>query len=181
MATKLQKQISMLASQINVDPQIATQYRLRVQKGRLTRDENPSSHFCVYFAAIDPKRKEAFIGHHKKANIWLFTGGHVDQREVLEEAVQREIWEEWGQRMSLAKIPKPSLLTVTKVITPTIACNTHFDIWHFFPTDKGHFKIDQSKIAKEFHEIGWFSVADVMHRVTDPATLIALRRVVTET
>lgn len=39
----------------------------RAQQGAPTRDENPQTHFCVYFAAYDPVAQKVFIGHHKKS------------------------------------------------------------------------------------------------------------------
>lgn len=153
---------------------MATRYRERLREGRLTRDENSASHFCVYFAAFDPARKEVFIGHHKKSNLWLFTGGHIDRGETLEEAVSREIWEEWGQRTNPSTIKPPQLLTITRWMNST-SCKTHFDIWHFFPVDKKRFFVDQSKIAEEFYEIEWNPIDDIFLRITDPATRKALK------
>lgn len=51
----------------------------RAREENLSRDENPESHFCVYFAAHDPTARELFLGHHKKSNLWIFNGGHIDK------------------------------------------------------------------------------------------------------
>lgn len=173
MPTALQQQLYSLIRKPVVSPDVARKYQLRLKGHRLTRDENPTSHFCVYFAAFDPKRQEVFIGHHKKANLWLFTGGHIDQGENIEEAASREIWEEWGQRIASGDIPQPSLLTITRWMKST-SCKTHFDIWHFFPVDKTEFVVDQSKILEEFHEIGWRKIKTVAQKIKDHATFDAV-------
>src|SRR6185369_9101284 len=77
----------------------ALKYLERIKLGNLTKKENPQSHFCTYFAPYDPKAKQVFIGHHKKAGIWLFNGGHVDEGETLRDTLNREIDEEWGLDM----------------------------------------------------------------------------------
>jgi hypothetical protein len=69
---------------------VARQFLTRVKEGRLTRDENPVNHFDVFFAAYDPVMKHIFFGHHKKADIWLFNGGHMDADSLL------SIWEPFG-------------------------------------------------------------------------------------
>lgn len=174
---KLSQQLQALIDSRQFKAEIITRYRSRLLEKKLTRDENPASHCCVYFAAFDPGRQEVFVGRHKKSGLWFFSGGHIDQGELIEESVSREIWEEWGQTIAPADIPQPSLLTVTKVLTPNITCKTHFDIWHFFPVNKEQFHIDQSKILEEFHEIGWHSVDVVLQQIVDPATRTALKRV----
>lgn len=175
MSKKLADQIKTILRNRRHAQRTASAYLRRLRHGRLTRDEHPASHFCVYFAAFDPAKQEVFIGHHKKSGLWLFSGGHIDRGEMIEEAVSREIWEEWGQRIPVVDIPQPSLLTITNVLTPNIGCKIHFDIWHFFPVEKEKFEVDQSKILEEFREIGWFPIDDILLRIADPATRKALK------
>lgn len=54
---------------IACDEIIKSQFIQRIEGSALTRDENALTHLCVYFAAYDPKNKQVFIGHHKKANL----------------------------------------------------------------------------------------------------------------
>ena len=58
--------------------ELALKFLERIQEGKITRDENPKSHVCVYFAAYDPRAKQVFIGHHKKSGFWLFNGRNID-------------------------------------------------------------------------------------------------------
>ena len=63
---------------------VSLKYKDRIKQGDFTRDENPASHFCVYFASFDENKKEIFIGHHKKSGLWLFNGGHIDKGEIIQ-------------------------------------------------------------------------------------------------
>ncbi|HVO28865.1 MAG TPA: hypothetical protein VMT81_02700, partial [Candidatus Paceibacterota bacterium] len=63
--------------------EVATRYVARAGEGNLTRDEDPATHFCVYFLPYNPATKQIFMVHHKKAGIWLAPGGHIDRGESL--------------------------------------------------------------------------------------------------
>jgi len=64
----------------NFSDEVAVKFRQRLKEGKLTKNENPESHFCAYFAACDFKAEQLFIGHHIKSGLWLFNGGHIDGR-----------------------------------------------------------------------------------------------------
>jgi 8-oxo-dGTP pyrophosphatase MutT (NUDIX family) len=147
----------------------------RAEEGALTRDENPASHFCVYFAAYDPTARQVFIGHHKKSGKWLFNGGHMDADEHPINAAMRESWEEWGLKLEADALGEPQLLTITN-IPPEVKypCQTHYDIWYFVPLDQHQTQFDQSKLASEFYENRWMSIPEAQALTTDPATLQAL-------
>ncbi|NTU99338.1 hypothetical protein HGA64_05055, partial [Candidatus Falkowbacteria bacterium] len=51
---------------------IVEKFRQRMVDDKLTKQENPQSHFCVYFAACDFDSKQVFMGHHIKSGLWLF-------------------------------------------------------------------------------------------------------------
>ena len=150
----------------------------RIEEVKLTRDENPLTHFGVYFAGFDPKIKEVFVGMHKKSDLWLFNGGHIDHGELLRETLAREMGEEWGFVHPAAKTLDPSLLTITKITSSKQICRLHYDIWYFVPVDKTSFSPDKSKLAKEFHQIKWVSFAEARKAITDSNTLIALNKIV---
>jgi 8-oxo-dGTP pyrophosphatase MutT (NUDIX family) len=154
---------------------VAQEFLSRVNQGNLTRDENKDTHFCVYFAANDPTLKQVFIGYHIKSGLWLFNGGHIDQGEFPEQALEREIGEEWGISMKSSEIGNPLLLTLTKINDPAKQrCKAHFDIWYFVNLNKVDFKPDREKLAKEFYQTRWMSPMEARKLVTDPNTLFAL-------
>lgn len=172
----LVEQIQKLVTLNICDQDVAERFLQRLHEGKLTRDENPQTHFCIYFAAINPKNQEVFVGHHKKSGLWLFNGGHIDETETLERALEREIEEEWGMKMSAQEIGNPSLLTITPIIhNPTKqSCRDHYDIWYFVAVDRDNFHPDQEKLTKEFYETRWLNLDEARRRVKDASTPYAL-------
>jgi len=138
--------------------EIAQKFLERLKQEDLTIDENPQSHFCVYFAAYDPNARQIFIGHHKKSGLWLANGGHIDKDETLQETLKREIDEEWGLKYKDINVGEPQLLTITEIYNPEKQpCRAHYDVWHFVPVDKNTFNPDKNKLAEEFYENRWIS------------------------
>jgi len=157
---------------------VARQFLTRVKEGRLTRDENPANHFDVFFAAYDPGMKQIFIGHHKKAELWLFNGGHIDKGESPEQALEREIGEEWGLQMPSEAIGKPLLLTICNICESVRhRCRTHYDIWYLVKLKKADFHPDQTKLDEEFYEAKWVDISDAKKLVTDPSTLEGIEKI----
>ncbi len=154
--------------------EIKIRYLERLKEGKLTRDENLVSPFCVYFAAYDPKAKEFFVGHHKKSGLWLFNGGHIDPNETSTEALRREIDEEWGIQIDTRRI-QPSLLTITEITSNPNGrpCRWRFDIWPMVPVTKTDFQPDQSKLDTEFYTTKWITPTEAKSIITDPATIEA--------
>lgn len=177
MQNRLAEQIKTIAEKLS-DLPVSTEYLNRAKKSKLTGDENPLSHFCVYFAAFDSDNKEIFLGLHKKSGLWLFNGGHIDKGEVFEETLIREMREEWGMQADLQSTGEPKLITITDINNPTFRltnkCAKHFDIWYFVPVSKTTFLPDQEKLSTEFSKIGWKSIEEARDLATDPSTLIAI-------
>ena len=175
MTNQLAQRISEIAK-LHGNDSISDQFIQRLSEDQLlTRDENPRTHYCVYFAAYDPTAKEVFIGHHKKSGLWLFNGGHIDRGETPEEALLREIGEEWGLKINLDLIGEPKLLTITEINNPTKqTCTRHYDIWYFVPVEKERFMPAEALLSKEFYKTDWLSPAKAQTIITDPGTLKAI-------
>lgn len=155
---------------------IGKKFLHRLKEGSLTKDENPKSHFCVYFAAYDSKAKQIFIGHHKKSGLWLFNGGHIDKGEIPKEALEREIKEEWDLEMQAKNIGNPLLLTITKINNPAKQpCRAHYDIWYFVSVNKKSFNPSKENLAEEFYNIKWITTSEAKHIVTEINTLKAIK------
>lgn len=154
--SKLAVELEDLIARKFPNDEVGLAYLERIKQGNLTKKENIESHMCTYFAPYDPLAKQVFIGHHKKAGIWLFNGGHVDEGETLRETLKREIDEEWGLNYDDFEISEPGLLTFRDIYNLTKQpCLWHFDIWHFIPVDKNVFNPDGERLAEEFHESNW--------------------------
>lgn len=167
--------IETATSQTPFEGTVGDRFLARAKEGLLTRDENPETHFCVYFAGYDPQTKKVFIGHHIKSGLWLFNGGHIDEGEVPMETLHREVGEEWGNGIQVDVEDKPALLTITEINNPTKQkCRLHYDIWYFIPLNSDTFEPDQELLAKEFHQTGWKSVEKARELIKNKNTLLAL-------
>ena len=175
MTERLAEQIRRLAEK-HTDLPAARAFIKRLQEeDGLTRDENPYTHYCVYFAAYDPAAGKLFVGHHIKSDLWLFNGGHIDAGETIEETLLREMGEEWGLEMALDSIVEPKLLTITEISNAAKqSCTRHYDIWYFVPIDRDTFAPDQALLAKEYHFMKWLNPGEARKRITDSNTLQAV-------
>jgi len=151
-------------------PKTFEAYLQRMKEGSPTRDENPQSHFCVYFFPYNPKNKKVFVIHHKKSGFWLSPGGHVDKGETLLQALNREIKEELGVEDFFKGDQPPFLLTITPIENKVQPCKMHYDVWYLLPTDGNNFKVDPA----EFHDMKWLAIEEARKIMVDRANLEAL-------
>jgi len=178
MSDRLRSELKTLVKSRFLDYDVASPFLRRLQKGKFSRDENPLTHFCVYFAAFDPKSQNLFLGHHIKSGKWLFNGGHVDEGETTRETLEREVGEEWGLTLDPHQIIGPSLLTITTIRRPSkVRCLRHYDIWYFISLQKELFHPDQDKLATEFHQIGWMNFKESSRLVEDLNTARAIQHI----
>jgi 8-oxo-dGTP pyrophosphatase MutT (NUDIX family) len=154
--------------------EVFSRFLRRIEQGGLTRAEDSLSHACVYFAAYDGQARQVFLGHHRKSSLWLFTGGHIEPGEVVQEAVAREIGEEWGRQIAPGDVGGPDLFTITTITQPNYPCQEHYDIWVFFPVKKDEFCVDPERLGEEFYTIQWMGIEEARRLVIDPNTLQAL-------
>lgn len=160
-----------------VDPNICNEsvgerFFERLEEGNYTRDENPKSHYCCYFLPYNPQTKQVFLVHHKKANLWLAPGGHIDKGEDLMQTLNREVEEELGIKDKIKEKIRPFLLTITPIKNPKYPCREHLDFWYRFPADSSEFNVD----LREFYDTKWLSIGDARGIVSDPPNLQALDR-----
>lgn len=151
-------------------PETFNAYTQRMKEGAPTRDENPKSHFCVYFLPYNSKNRNVLIVHHKKSGLWLSPGGHIDKNESLLEALNREIGEELGVKEFFEDEPLPFLLTITQIENVVHPCKTHYDVWYLIPTDGSNFNLDPA----EFHDTKWLDIKQAKKIVGDQPNRTAL-------
>ena len=130
----------------------------RIQKPAL-----PDKHLVSYFVLFDEVAKKVLLVDHKKAQLWLPTGGHVEIDEHPRDAALRECREELGIAAELWH-PEPIFLTSTVTVGLT-AGHTDVSLWYVMKgdsTQKYHFDIE------EFNAIKWFSFDEVPYAKSDP-------------
>jgi len=162
----------MVVSSIYAGEGVVGKYIERLKQGKLTKEEDPKSHFCSFFIAYDKKAEQVYLGHHKKSNSWLCNGGHIDKGELPNESVAREANEEWGIQVN--DIGSPKLLTITLIDNDRQPCKTHYDLWYFLPLQKDGFHPDRKLEEKEFYETRWLSIEEAKSLVTIPSVIDGL-------
>lgn len=63
---------------------------------RSAKPDKPNIHLVSYFIVVDPQTNELLLVDHKKAELWLPPGEHVELNEYPRKTVKREIKEELG-------------------------------------------------------------------------------------
>jgi ADP-ribose pyrophosphatase YjhB (NUDIX family) len=170
MQNNVQNHLLQLLKKQLLEKNLKEKFKSRIKEGIITRDENPTSHFCVYFAAFDPANSQVFFGKHIKSGLWLFNGGHIDKNESLEDALYREMKEEWDV-IQKVDINSPSLFTYTQIENQKKQkCRMHYDIWYFIPFDKQKFSPNTKLLSKEFSEWGWKTIKEAQSLTRDEAT-----------
>ncbi|MCK4934468.1 MAG: NUDIX domain-containing protein [Simkaniaceae bacterium] len=123
----------------------------------------PPKHLVSYSVVIDVKKHKILLADHKKAQLFLPTGGHVDPNEHPTDAAHRELQEELEVRLPLL-FETPFFLTATETVGLTAG---HIDVslWYVFKADSTRkFSYDES----EFHKIEWFSLNNLPTHRSDP-------------
>lgn len=160
-----------------ITPEIASptdfeRFQQRITQGKLTRDENPLSHFCTMTVPYDPDTGKAFLVNHKKAKQWLIPGGHDDPDETAPETAEREGREELNWQIDSSSLHGPFSAQVLDIDNPPQPCREHYDLFFWSEASPEKIKVDPT----EFTEWGWFNKEDALEKVTDEHYRIALTK-----
>ena len=97
---------------------------------RVRKPDVPAVHLVSYFVVLDEKRGELLLVAHRKAGLWLPSGGHVEPREDPWDTVVRECREE----LCIEAVPsavsgsEPFFLTITQ--TRGQGRHTDVSLWY---------------------------------------------------
>lgn len=139
-----------------------------VNNGKMVKADNPAHHCGVMAIPYNKTSKELFIVHHKKANQWIFPGGHIEKNELLETALVREMREELG--ITLPHTSFPFMFSVMPIDNKSHTCRTHFDTW---------FLLSVTEVfpdCSEFNETKWVSIPSAFTHITHLTYLNVLKR-----
>ena len=129
---------------------------------RIAKPATPNPHLVSYFLLVDQTANQVLLVDHKKADLWLPPGGHVEPNEHPKETVKREVIEELGIEADFLS-HDPQFITVAQ----TTGKDSHTDVslWYVLKgRNTGDFKYDTS----EFHKIQWFSPRSIPYQHSDP-------------
>jgi ADP-ribose pyrophosphatase YjhB (NUDIX family) len=127
-----------------------------------------NNHFVATGIVFNSKNEILMI-HHNKLQVWLPPGGHIDENELPDDAVLREIYEETGVKAEI--ISNKRDLNLTSKYCKEL--NIPFVILLEDVEDNGmHNHIDMVYICKainedlipqehEVHGIGWFTYEEI--------------------
>ena len=97
------------------------------------------------------------MGHHKKADMWIPPGGHIDKGETPEQTVRREWKEELGRELKNEKIVLFDI-SIIPIENPNQSCVQHFDFWQLVLCNRDNFNFDK----REFYDARWLSTEEAL-------------------
>jgi 8-oxo-dGTP pyrophosphatase MutT (NUDIX family) len=133
---------------------------------RVRKPDVPAMHLVSYFVVLDDTRGRLLLVAHRKAGLWLPTGGHVEPGEEPWAAVVRECREEPGTEVVASPITgeQPLFLAVTR----TQGKQTHTDVSLWYLLTAGAHTIT-SYDHSEFNALPWLTDEQVLE---EPAELL---------
>ena len=130
---------------------------------RTAKPATPDPHLVSYFVVIDKSANKILLVDHKKAELWLPPGGHVEVGEHPMETVKREAWEELQLEAKFV-FNKPIFSTVTTTVGPT-AGHTDVSLWFVLEGDS---LLSLEYDREEFNRIEWFDLDNLPYHRSDP-------------
>ncbi|MFF1958881.1 NUDIX hydrolase [Streptomyces sp. NPDC058220] len=125
---------------------------------RMQKPDVPAVHLVCYFVVLDEARGELLLVAHRKAGLWLPSGGHVEPMEDPWDTVLRECREELRTEAVPSTVSRaPFFLTVTR--TRGQGQHTDVSLWFVLKSDVGSVT---SFDEDEFEAIKWLSLQEVL-------------------
>ncbi len=130
---------------------------------RIQKPDVPPKHLVSYFVVWDEKAHKILLVDHKKAQLWLPSGGHVEEGEDPKMTVERECMEELSIKAEFWR-ENPIFLTVTPTVGLTAG---HIDVslWYVL---KGNSSYKLQFDIEEFNAVCWFGLKDIPFEKSDP-------------
>lgn len=120
---------------------------------RRTAPRTPPKHLVAYFLLWDPRDDSIFLVHHRKAGLWLPTGGHVEVGEDPAETVRREALEDLGLVPGFARpAAQPAFITVTETTGDITARHIDVSLWYLLSGSRDG---DLDPDMEEFGVVHW--------------------------
>lgn len=130
---------------------------------RISKPDNPNKHLVSYFVMFDQAKEKILLVDHKKAELWLPSGGHVEIDEDPADTVTRECMEELSVAAEFWST-KPIFITQTVTVGKT-AGHTDVSLWYVI---KGNSNIEYDFDQEEFSSVKWFGLDEVPYGRSDP-------------
>ncbi|NUN11542.1 NUDIX domain-containing protein [Candidatus Micrarchaeota archaeon] len=126
-------------------------------------DFSRNTHYTV--AAFIIFENKILLLNQKKSPYWLLPGGHIEDDELPQDAIYREVFEETGLTINL--IQKPDTKAKTEIVTPLplphhiqlVPCRDKRDVTFVFTALSSNNKIILDKESIDYH---WFSKQELL-------------------
>lgn len=130
---------------------------------RLKKPDIPNKHLVSYFIVFDDQAQKVLLCDHKKAQLWLPPGGHVDPGEHPRETARRECLEELQLEADFWQ-EAPLFITSTVTVGLT-AGHTDVSLWYLLKGNTGDtYAFDE----REFNTVEWFDLDAIPFQRSDP-------------
>ncbi len=108
-------------------------------------NNNLEKHFTASALILNNEGKILLL-YHKKLNVWLYPGGHIESNETPDEAVIREVFEETGLEVEITGSPDNSL--ADKEADVTVLQNPYVILCEHINGKPPHYHIDLIYVCK---------------------------------
>ncbi len=131
---------------------------------RTGKPDIPATHLVSYFVVLDEGSGQLLLVDHRKAGLWLPSGGHVEEGEDPWHTVVREAREELNMQAEASALAgdRPFFLTVTRTRGP--GQHTDVSLWYLLRTDA---TTVISYDEDEFAAIRWLTPPQVLAEPAD--------------
>lgn len=130
---------------------------------RVQKPDVPNKHLVSYFVLFDEANQKILLVDHKKALLWLPSGGHVEIDEDPKTTAERECLEELNVTADFWATD-PLFLTSTLTVGLT-AGHTDVSLWYVLKGDSHKiYEFDH----EEFNDIRWFHLDEIPYENSDP-------------
>jgi len=131
---------------------------------RIKKDAIPPKHLVSYSVVVDLERKKILLFNHKKAQLMLPSGGHIDNNEMPLIAAKRELNEELG--LSLNSILDPQDLPFFITVTQTVGISekhTDVSLWYLFDGNSiVNLNEEAESFEMEFEGYHWLNFDEIL-------------------
>jgi 8-oxo-dGTP diphosphatase len=140
--------------------------------------KTPPKHLIAYFLLRDAADGSVLLVHHRKAGLWLPTGGHVEPGEDPAATVRREAPEELGLTAKFADPnARPLFITVTETTGEAETRHVDVSLWYLLDGTAGD---ELHADEREFSDVRWWTRAEIAaadHRFLEPHLMRFLAKV----
>lgn len=126
---------------------------------RLQAPDVPKKHLVAYFVLVDPEHQSVLLGDHIKAQLWLPSGGHVEQGELPVDTIRREAHEELRIPATFLRgNERPMFVTQTVTVGLTPG-HTDVSLWYLLRGDV-HQRLQFERAA--YTDVAWFAITEIL-------------------